>query len=88
MIKYQGNFNQGKRHGQGCLYFKSGAIYEGSWLNDQRTGYGTYKYPPEEGGYFEGYWVNGLKHGYGTEVYPDGRRVSGEFENDKIRVVE
>ena len=36
-------------------YFKSGAVYTGSWVKQQREGYGVQVWP--DGARYEGSWV-------------------------------
>ena len=37
---YKGEIVDGKRTGKGVMIYKSGRIYEGDWVVDQRTGRG------------------------------------------------
>ena len=42
--KYEGQFKDGKRHGQGTFYYANGDKYEGQFRDDKRNGRGTYEY--------------------------------------------
>ena len=48
---------------------KGDVIYEGSYRNDKRDGYGTEYYG--NGCVYTGYWKSGVKHGNGTLYIPD-----------------
>jgi len=69
--KYEGEWKDGKKHGQGTLTWASGAKYEGEWKDGKKHGQGTLtwasgkKYEGEwkddvaSGGWL--YWANGQK---------------------------
>ena len=61
--KYVGCFVNGKRHGDGILYYNKAntMYYKGSWLDGQRHGDGTIIY--ENGNKYVGQWVNDKKCG-------------------------
>ena len=46
---YEGQWLDGKRHGQGKMHWPSGDCYEGQWLDDKKHGQGKYNY--SRGGY-------------------------------------
>jgi hypothetical protein len=39
---YEGEWKDGKKHGQGKIDFASGDKYTGDWVNDVITGQGVY----------------------------------------------
>jgi hypothetical protein len=43
---------------------KSGAVYEGEWLNQKRHGFGVLKWP--DGAVYSGYWKANKADGQGT----------------------
>ena len=64
---YEGEFRDGKFHGQGKLIYKDGSVYEGTWENGMpRNGKGTYK--ETFGRVYEGAFVDGKRHGKVKEV--------------------
>eukprot|EP00879_Flechtneria_rotunda_P021841 GHRR01023031.1.p1 GENE.GHRR01023031.1~~GHRR01023031.1.p1 ORF type:complete len:297 (+),score=88.70 GHRR01023031.1:909-1799(+) len=50
--RYFGQFKDGKRHGEGSLWYSSGARYEGEWEHDRKQGHGVYGF--EDGSVFAG----------------------------------
>jgi antitoxin component YwqK of YwqJK toxin-antitoxin module len=88
-VIYEGQWENGKRHGQGISYhlivnsmMKS---YDGQWKNGQRDGNGisyqnvSYKEVKE----YEGQWRNGQRHGQGKAHKEGDERViyEGHWEN-------
>ena len=79
---YEGEWKDGKSHGQGKCTYPDGAAYEGDWKDDKKHGQGKLTYP--DGAAYEGDWKDGKKHGQGKYTYADGRRYEGEFQDDKF----
>ncbi|TNV82722.1 hypothetical protein FGO68_gene1851 [Halteria grandinella] len=42
---YQGQFKQGRFHGQGKYIYPNGDFYQGEWMNNNRTGQGRFTNP-------------------------------------------
>jgi hypothetical protein len=80
-MKYEGEWDNGKKHGQGIYIWPSGHKYDGEWKNDKMYGRGTYYYPG--GQKYTGEYENGKKHGQGTYTWPNGQKYIGEYENEK-----
>ena len=40
--RYEGEFQQGKKHGRGTYHMVNGDRFEGEYINDLRHGKGTY----------------------------------------------
>lgn len=59
------------------LFLFSDERYEGSWLEDQRHGHGTYVYG--SGAVYEGEWENGSMHGKGCYTSVGGSRYQGMY---------
>lgn len=54
----------------------------GSWVDDQRHGYGVYTYP--NGDMYEGEWQSHLRHGQGVYTYKDtGSKYVGSWVSGK-----
>ena len=65
-LQYEGDWFQGKRHGKGTLYYRSGEVYKGDFVLDKCHGMGQYTYA--NGDVHYGEWFNGKKQGKGILV--------------------
>uniref|UniRef100_A0A3Q4AHB1 Radial spoke head 10 homolog B n=1 Tax=Mola mola TaxID=94237 RepID=A0A3Q4AHB1_MOLML len=65
-VSYTGQWDQGKRHGQGVLYYNQDKTswYNGDWVKNSREGWGMRRYP--SGNIYCGEWKSNLRHGEGT----------------------
>jgi hypothetical protein len=63
-LTYEGDWWQGKKHGQGKMTYKNGDIYDGFWENDMKSGDGTYTW--KNGGTYVGPYLNDKRNGTGT----------------------
>ena len=80
--RYEGQWENDKRHGQGIYYYSgSRGRYEGQWKDDKKDGQGTRYYTGGEK--YEGHWKADKLHGQGTYYYADGGRYQGHWESDK-----
>ncbi|GHB53852.1 hypothetical protein [Persicitalea jodogahamensis] len=76
--RYEGNFQNGKKHGFGVQYYPGGAIrYKGIFRDDLRSGEGTYYFT--NGDKFVGFFLHNVPEGKGTYFYADGERFAGNF---------
>ena len=97
--KYLGEFQDGKRHGQGVMFYTNGTKYVGSWKANLRNGEGRiYK---NERLVKSGIWQNNhltvlsyiqngcltgdCMNGYGIYLFQDGRKIYGAFESGIIK---
>ena len=76
--KYVGEFNNGKRDGQGFLTMPGGRTLEGLFVRNDPIE-GTYTYP--DGKVYTGQWQFRERNGRGTLKYPDGRFYEGAFKS-------
>lgn len=76
---YEGNFVNGKRHGQGKYIWNDGGRYDGEWRDGNKHGRGKITY---SWGYYDGQWRNDERNGHGTMHYTDGV-YTGEWRNDE-----
>ena len=76
--KYVGEFEEGKRHGQGIIYMPGGRTVEGQFRQNAPIK-GTYTYP--NGQVYTGTWEFYERNGQGTLKYSDGRTYEGEFKS-------
>ena len=54
--RYEGEFQNGQRHGNGALYYATGAKYEGQWQLEQKHGRGVFIF--EDGTVFDGMFAH------------------------------
>jgi hypothetical protein len=78
--RYEGQFENFDRHGEGtCSYGMGGGVYEGQWARDVREGRGRLDARAGEGFLYEGEWLGDRPHGEGVRVGADGSREEGHF---------
>lgn len=65
--RYEGEYVDGKRNGEGLLHYPDGSTYEGHWNGGDKSGVGTYTYA--NGDTYEGEWKDNQKHGKGIYTY-------------------
>ena len=89
--KYDGEWLDSRKHGQGVYIWKNGDKYDGEWFDGRQNGYGIlinkkpkktetnrfYQY------IYEGEWLNGRRHGEGTQSYHNHLIWQGIFESGK-----
>lgn len=80
---YDGEWKDDKYNGQGINYMSGDEnnpeahVYEGSFVDGHRSGYGVYTWP--NGEKFEGEWKDGKRNGKGVYTYTDGSTYEGEY---------
>ena len=79
-VKYIGEWQNNKKHGQGTHTWASGNKYVGEWQNDKKNGQGTFTWA--NGDKYVGEWQNAKSHGQGTYTWADGDIYIGEYKND------
>ena len=80
--KYVGDWNDGKRHGNGTFTTSDGSSYTGQFKDGLEHGSGTYS--GTSGTRYEGEWRQGKYHGEGVLITSDGYQVHGEFRKGKL----
>ena len=80
--EYQGEWQNGKRHGIGTYISPTGTRYEGEWENDGASGHGVCHYA--DGMKYDGQFENGERHGRGILISPEGDRYEGQFKYDLV----
>ena len=81
--EYQGEWQEGKRHGVGTYISPTGTRYEGEWENDGASGHGVCHYA--DGMKYEGQFESGERHGKGVLISPEGDRYEGQFKYDLLK---
>lgn len=89
--KYEGEYKNDLKHGQGRMTYKnSGIIYDGSWIKGKREGKGSlYKIQPdgERVLIYSGLYKNGKPHGFGKKVSKSGNVYEGQLEEGEFNGV-
>lgn len=81
--RYQGDWIDNQRHGEGTFYWPDGEYYKGSYANDQRNGMGSYYWP--NGEKYTGQWKNDKRNGEGAFYDSDGIVITrGLWKEDKL----
>jgi len=86
---YTGDLKDGKRNGSGKFEWDINEVYftyEGSWIDDQRTGLGKQVEIDKTKGAqdeYEGAWLNNKYHGKGEWKHSDGDRYVGDWKDGK-----
>ena len=79
---YEGEWKDGKMHGQGVFRYASGNVYEGEWKDNKRHGQVVYRYA--DGDVYEGEYKDDNMHGQGVYTGPDGSILhNGEWRDGK-----
>lgn len=78
---YSGEWQGGKKHGEGTYTWADGERYEGRWVSGIKSGMGAYFW--NNGDRYEGEFVDGIYHGEGIFTYASGRSITGEWEAGK-----
>ena len=80
--EYQGEWQDGKRHGIGTYISPTGTRYEGEWENDGASGHGVCHY--DDGMKYDGQFESGERHGKGILISPEGDCYEGQFKYDLV----
>lgn len=78
---YNGELQQGQRHGQGEFVWANGQRYRGDWVQDVPHGKGSMKFAT--GNQYEGDIAQGEPHGDGRMVFASGDSFQGRFVKGK-----
>lgn len=75
--RYEGEFRENARHGNGKYYLPNGSVYDGEWREDVMSGRGTFKWP--DGSIYVGSWKDGKRNGAGILQASDGFTYDGNW---------
>lgn len=67
--KFVGNYDRGRRIGNGTYYWSDGAVFVGEWNGSNRHGHGVMKFSNKL--IFEGEYFDDLRHGHGKLIWTD-----------------
>lgn len=82
--KYEGEWYESLKHGNGTDIFGNGDLYSGVYVNGKPNGQGKYQWL--NGGVYIGVFNNGLKHGKGKWRKghgPNSNQYEGDYYMDK-----
>jgi len=71
-LKYEGAWEDGRRHGKGIQEYANGDKYDGWWYNGQCSGLGIYFFA--DGSQYQGAWNHGKYDGAGILYAANGDR--------------
>ncbi|XP_047192844.1 ankyrin repeat and MYND domain-containing protein 1 isoform X2 [Scophthalmus maximus] len=74
---YEGDVEDGLKHGRGKFTWSNGEYYEGSFYKQYRHGDGVYCWPT--GHKFTGKFYLNRREGYGLHLFPDGATFQGLY---------
>ena len=73
-------FEEDRASGIGSLVYSNGDIYEGSWDQDQRHGFGKFvSFHSGSAVIYEGNWKDGIKEGRGKMTFANGDSFEGKW---------
>lgn len=83
VFRYEGEFRNGRAHGQGEFRYIAGSeSYAGQWAGGEKHGQGTYQYA--DGRVYDGQWLHNQRAGRGVLKGPDGAVLfEGRWEKDQ-----
>merc|ERR1711994_304412 len=76
--KYEGEYRDDRKEGQGRYDWNNGDWYQGQWKSGLRHGQGLYVWK-EKNEKYEGSWVEGVKDGTGKFSYANGDVFTGPY---------
>ncbi|OPL10383.1 MAG: hypothetical protein AVO34_10895 [Firmicutes bacterium ML8_F2] len=79
---YEGEWRNGRRHGQGTWSRPDGCRFTGEWADDKPNGLGILILPG--GKKYIGEWKNGRRHGLGIEIQADGTKLTGRWSEGQL----
>eukprot|EP00546_Thalassionema_frauenfeldii_P020876 CAMPEP_0178903642 /NCGR_PEP_ID=MMETSP0786-20121207/5266_1 /TAXON_ID=186022 /ORGANISM="Thalassionema frauenfeldii, Strain CCMP 1798" /LENGTH=853 /DNA_ID=CAMNT_0020575027 /DNA_START=141 /DNA_END=2702 /DNA_ORIENTATION=- len=78
---YEGEWENGQRHGQGVYTWYDGDLYTGPWREGKRHGHGVFVF--SDGRLYDGEYNMGQREGQGMFVWPYGAKYEGSYYQDK-----
>jgi hypothetical protein len=75
--KYEGEWKDDKKSGEGVYTWSNGSRYEGGWKDGKQSGQGLYTWP--SGLQYEGGFKEDLRSGRGVQWLPGGCVFDGDF---------
>lgn len=87
--RYEGEWENGQRSGQGTYTYTNGSTYVGNWVNGRKNGQGTMRWTARvgeaNGDVYEGNFADGWMNGHGIMKYDNGDVYEGNWGVDGLR---
>ena len=79
---FEGHMHEGTRGGYGSFTYRNGAVYQGTWKDNEYHGTGTLTTEDYE---YDGHWFNGQKHGIRGHIkFTNGIEYDGGWQEDQF----
>lgn len=82
-FKYQGQWENGSKHGHGRLTMNDGGFYEGTFVKGEIEGHG-YRFYGHSGNSYTGQFLEGERHGQGVLKMAEGSQYEGTWVHGKM----
>jgi hypothetical protein len=82
VLKYIGEWKDGKKNGQGSLIYRNGNSYDGEWKDNLMNGHG--KFIGTNGNSYDGEWKDNLMNGHGKIIGTNGDSFEGEWKDGEL----
>jgi len=82
--RYEGEFKNNKKHGNGKIQMSNGTTYQGEWDNDAMSGRGKIVFTNSFYHVYEGEFSNGQMHGNGLMHMINGDKYKGQWNEGQM----
>eukprot|EP00294_Goniomonas_avonlea_P003497 CAMPEP_0114555854 /NCGR_PEP_ID=MMETSP0114-20121206/8972_1 /TAXON_ID=31324 /ORGANISM="Goniomonas sp, Strain m" /LENGTH=503 /DNA_ID=CAMNT_0001741009 /DNA_START=35 /DNA_END=1546 /DNA_ORIENTATION=+ len=79
-FRYEGDWQDGKKHGKGTLFLGDGSSFEGDFVCGEIEGFGLKRWP--NGSTYSGEFQGGEMHGQGVYLAADGGKYEGGWKHN------
>jgi hypothetical protein len=82
--RYEGEFLNNMKHGNGKIQMSNGTTYEGEWDNNAMSGQGKIVFTNSFYRDYKGEFINGQMHGDGVMHMTNGDKYEGQWNNGEM----